>query len=491
MGQLIFNFHWLLAICWTVVFIFLALQFKKFRGQKSLFCVASVLIMLIVLSHILNNIYSGMVSNFFLFSFENIVEISVCTLTIIVILGFFIPQAGREKLRQHEEQTALKKQFYVISKLASIGELTASVAHEINNPLTIIKGHLSAVESFLKSFHDNKDSIEKSVSIMQSATVRVERIVKGLRTYAREDDSSEIVKFDCQAVIKESVSLIDYIYQRSGIKIDVQYIDDGTIIYGNPGKFQQVIFNLLSNAKDALESRSEKKISITISKKRKVLKVRISDNGCGMNEEVLSRIFEKFYTTKEKGRGTGLGMSIITNILSEMKGHIYVKSVTGDGTTFIITLHVEDVAPVKKVQKSYGRDQKLTGTVLIAEDEVAIRELLAMTLKDMGLKVQLAADGEEALQILKSQKVDILITDLQMPKRSGVELIEHMENWNERKIPVIVITGGIISGRTDRELELIQDKTSGMIMKPFEWDVIYSTIRKALIDDKTDKDTND
>jgi signal transduction histidine kinase len=235
------------------------------------------------------------------------------------------------------ENINMQKQVFLAAKLASIGELSAGVAHEINNPLMILLGNIDIVKEFVDNNVKGEEGIKIALERQIESVNRISVIVEGLRTYARTD-SSEVEDFDINDAVERSVNLVQSIYSKSGININMSLNHEIPTILGSYSKFQQVIMNLLSNAKDALEHIHNGIISIRTYSVEKSIFIEVQDNGVGISREAIDKIFDSFYTTKEVGKGTGLGLSISYSIIKSMGGDITVSSSKEEGTTFTVVL---------------------------------------------------------------------------------------------------------------------------------------------------------
>jgi PAS domain S-box-containing protein len=222
-------------------------------------------------------------------------------------------------------------------KMASLGILSAGVAHEINNPLNFISGGIQGIETYLNdNLIDHVENLDPLINAINTGVQRAADIVKSLNRFSRQTDSSD-EECDLHTIINNCLVML-HNQTKDIIKITKQFTDDSFKIKGNEGKLHQVILNILSNAIQALNGKG----TITISTKLngEFIILNISDNGHGIEKEVLSRIFDPFFTTKEPGKGTGLGLAICYQIIQEFKGNIEILSEKGNGTTALITLPV-------------------------------------------------------------------------------------------------------------------------------------------------------
>lgn len=377
----------------------------------------------------------------------------------------------RIKIMQKNQEAA--KQLYHSSKLASLGELAASIGHEINNPLSIIFGTIDMLK------HRRSEEIQpfmSSIDVIAQSCSRIQNLVSGLRTYARLD-SEEITPIDMHEIIEQTLMLTEVIYQKENINIHRIFNARRPHINGNGGKIQQVLMNLLVNARDALKDNNDGEITISTRNEGDDFILSFTDNGPGIGQEVKEKIFESFYTTKPIGKGTGLGLSISKKIISSMNGEISVESEIGEGATFLLKLPISNANLTKKENNNHCDDTfKINETLnrptaLVVDDELGLRSIIVNIIKKMGFETTEAKDGQEALEILKQQKFDYLITDIKMPRIDGLKLIEAVRE-NSYTDKIVVISGGILFN----DQELLESKCDAVIRKPFKSSDIYEAI---------------
>ena len=250
----------------------------------------------------------------------------------------FIDITNRKQVEKEKEQ--MQVELFHASKLATLGTLAAGVAHEINNPLAIIVGAVDIIDGRRGNLQEQE--LLKTTHMIRSAVDRIASIVKGLKTYARKDiEFCEGV--DVHAVINETLLFLRGVYKKDNIEIMAKLEATQFIIFASRGKLQQVMVNLLNNAKDAFENRPGGLIQILTQTRQNHLVIEIKDNGAGIPEDCLPKLFEPFYTTKAPGKGTGLGLSVCQSITESFGGKISVKSKPGAGSTFKITLPLNGV----------------------------------------------------------------------------------------------------------------------------------------------------
>jgi PAS domain S-box-containing protein len=223
------------------------------------------------------------------------------------------------------------------AKLASIGELAAGIGHEVNNPLAIIQGHVMKIRQKMNMGINAPGETISDLDKIDSAIDRIGNIVQGLRSFSRADrESSE--DFDLIILLRESINMLFEIYLQEGITISQDYEAITGIVHGNRGRIQQVLVNLIANAKDATKGKNDRQINVKCWVKGSSIMVSIADNGEGIPESIIDKIFDPFFTTKEVNKGTGIGLSLVHNIMQEHKGSVSVDSQESEGSRFVISL---------------------------------------------------------------------------------------------------------------------------------------------------------
>jgi len=257
---------------------------------------------------------------------------------------FELKDSQKEKLA---ELKAIFSQVVQAGKMASLGQLSAGVAHELNNPIAGILGYTQLILNKLNSPQITSETIEGSVKylkLMEREAKRCQGIISNLLNFSRKS-SEEKVPLDIREVIENTLSMLEYQLNKSNVKISLSFPPEGLKkINGNANQLQQVFTNLIQNALDAMPEggqltiTAENKVDLRFKPPLEYIEIRVSDTGCGIPQENLSKIFDPFFTSKLGKPGTGLGLSISYAIISSHKGLISVESQVGKGTTFIITL---------------------------------------------------------------------------------------------------------------------------------------------------------
>ncbi len=363
------------------------------------------------------------------------------------------------------------------SKLASIGLLAAGVGHEINNPLTIISGQLFLLENYLIHSHRHDDEAKKRFIKINHSIERISNIVKGLKTFSRNDET-ELNQFNMPELIKETMDMLVDIYKKEGVDLTLTIDNKPCLILGSRGRIQQVLVNLISNAKDATLGKSERKIDLQLNSDGEVITISIADNGSGIPNDIKDKIFDPFFTTKEINKGTGIGLSIVNNIIKDHKGKIDLVTELGVGTKFIITLPQSQQSEFHETPEVSTNDKKVIKfkkTILVVDDEPDIRDFLNDVLSDFCENVILAADGLDAVGVLENKKIDLIISDIKMPKLDGFKLLDYTVNhFGEKRPKFLFISGGV--DLTPVQDEMLSKFSHGVIEKPFNLDDIKRTI---------------
>lgn len=385
------------------------------------------------------------------------------------------------------EKKNLESQLIHSSKLASLGILAAGIGHEINNPLTII----SALVEKMKREYPSEEFLAQVAARMSNAIDRIVKIIAGLRTFSKLD-LKDVKIFSVESVIKESVGMMEDIFQSEGVEIRASYEDTEELqIIGNRGRLQQVFMNLLANAMDATKGAPKRNVGIDLRKEGHFVIIDFTDNGCGIPHEYLGKIFDPFFTTKGIHEGTGLGLSIAYSIIQDHNGEISVESLEGKGATFHIRLPIAQVSgneimkPINdKSTKSIlqtGRSE-FCGTVLLVEDEPEILKLLAEQLEHLGLKVVQHLNGEDAFNeyLRDPQKIDIIISDLKMPKVDGLALLDKVRKKNQHHQPKFILTTAGVNINLDQYFDSNKHQFDGFLHKPYTVNEIIKLLQKCI-----------
>jgi PAS domain S-box-containing protein len=387
---------------------------------------------------------------------------------------------AEEALRKSEEQLQQSQ------KLESIGRLAGGIAHDFNNLLTAINGYS---ELTLRELNLD-DPLRRNIEEIKKAGDRAASLTRQLLAFSRKQVLKPKV-LDLNAIILDIEKMLRRLI---GEDIDLRTVIQSRLgkIKADPGQIEQVIMNLAVNARDAMPKGGTLTVEASnvyldsayarghISvKPGEYVMLAVSDNGIGIDEETLQHIFEPFFTTKETGKGTGLGLAMIYGIVKQSGGYIWVYSELGRGTTFKVYLpRVEESGTLIEQPDNAADLRQGTETVLLVEDEDTVRNLSRQVLESCGYMVIEAENGIEALAVCESRenKIDLLVTDVVMPRMGGRELSEKLA----RKYPYIKVL--FTSGYTDDAIVRhgIIDAGTNFIQKPFTLDAFARKVRELL-----------
>ncbi len=391
-----------------------------------------------------------------------------------------------ERQRAEEEMKSLQEQLRQSQKMEAIGRLAGGIAHDFNNLLTIIKGYsqLSLIE--LKEDTPLKGNIEH----IHTATDRAADLVRQLLAFSRRQ-ILEMKVWDLNTILANLNSMLRRLIGED-IELTMILGEDLGRVKTDIGWIEQAIMNLVVNARDAMPSGGK----LTIETENAVLDdayvsrrvgvkpgrfvmLSVSDTGLGMTPEVRERLFEPFFSTKEKDKGTGLGLSTVYGIVKQSDGDIWVYSEPGKGSTFKIYLPRVDEPPEQLREKASG-DELLRGseTILLVEDEEEVQKLAVRVLERQGYRVLSARNGDEALLICEEHKdpIHLMLTDVVMPGMNGQELAERLRPFHP-KMKVLYM-----SGYTDNAIVLHGVLREGVhyIQKPFTVEALARKVREVL-----------
>ena len=380
--------------------------------------------------------------------------------------------------RDLRDRRRLEQQLVQAERLSAVGGLVAGVAHELNNPLTTVLGFS---ELLLRS--DLPGSKARDVHYIHQAAERCKRIVADLLSFARAPKSGRLPE-DFNRLVQRVLALMGYAMRGAGVTVKLSLDPSLHFVALDPHQIQQVLFNLLQNALQAMEhSERARWVEVSTERRDSMVRVRVADNGPGIPPEYLHRVFEPFFSTKDVGQGTGLGLSLAYSTVREHGGTIEARNVPGAGAEFVVELpYVAQAPPREDHPAEEPAALMIAGRrhILVVDDEESVRRLLEVTLSQLGFTVNMAPDGVAALRLLErhTYKYDIVLADVRMPGLGGAELYHHIsEQAPDLARRVIFITGDTISPDTRAFLESTGLPT---VVKPFRAADIQTTIAATL-----------
>ena len=419
----------------------------------------------------------------------------------LLIQGKNIPYKGRtvraveyrdltEKKQADKEKEDLEGKLQQAQKMESIGRLAGGVAHDFNNMLTVILGHVGMALADLESSHPLYSRLEK----IKSAAERSADLTRQLLAFARKQTVSPKV-LDLNQTVASMTSMLKRLI---GEHIDLAWLPGKNVwpVNMDPSQIDQILANLCVNARDAIADVG--KVTIETGNAEfdeafcndhagflpgEYVLLAVSDDGCGIEPEALDNIFEPFFTTKESGKGTGLGLATIYGVVKQNNGFINVDSQPDQGTTFKIYLpqHRDikdcfpDQGPVQPAERGYE-------TILLVEDEPEILEMTTMMLERLGYRVISASTPGEAIYLAKEYngKIDLLVTDVVMPEMNGRDLAKNILHYhpNLKRLFMSGYTANVIAHHG------VLDKGINFIQKPFSEENLGSKVREAIDEDR-------
>lgn len=366
------------------------------------------------------------------------------------------------------ERKELEASLAQAQRMQAVGRLTAGIAHNLNNALSVILPNVAECRELAEP------PLAERLADVEHASLRAAEMVRQLMLFARPQDNATRSSFDLLATARRITDMCRSTFDR---KIQVELVpSEVPQVVGNPGQIEQVLLNVCLNARDALleSNRAQPSLRVEFSVPAKgLVRVSVTDNGAGMTEAVRARMFEPFFTTKAVGRGTGLGLASAYAIVTDHGGTIQGNSRLGDGTRFEIDL---PAAPVAKPAPHVAERAPLPGgteTILLVDDEPTVRQILRRMLERSGFTVIECEDGAQALATLeRGVRPDAMLIDRSMPGLSGEQVIDRIDQLGIR-LPILVLSG-------HSSVELANRNVVAVLTKPITREVFIFEVRRAL-----------
>jgi PAS domain S-box-containing protein len=386
------------------------------------------------------------------------------------------------------EKQALQAQILHGSKLEAMGTLASGIAHDFNNLLTAIHGNATLAKALLSV----ADPAYEEINEIEIACKRASRLTRQLLMFGRRQPT-EPVPINLNTAVNEMLEMLERLIGEN-ITISLSPAPDLWTTYADQGNIEQVIINLVVNARDAMPSGGR----ITIETHNVVLDevnyedtpdaypgkfvcLSVIDTGKGMDETILRRIFEPFFSTKQAGRGTGLGLAVVDTAVKVHGGWIEVQSQVDQGSTFSIYLPADETTTARTEREGEEPIDELQGRgerILFVEDAQNVREFAVRVLRENGYEVTAAADVQSALETLDrvAWQIDLVLTDVVLPDRTGIELaVEVLARENG---PRVLLSSGYTGPRS--QWETIHDRAWPFLQKPYSLHDLLRTIREVL-----------
>jgi len=348
-----------------------------------------------------------------------------------------------------------QEQLMQVEKMAATGQLISGVAHELNNPLTAVIGY-----SQLITTAQTGEKLESYLEKITTEAMRCQRIVQNLLTFAREH-RPETRPLDINDVVRATIELRRYEMRIKDIQVDLQLDRGLPFIQADFHELQQVFMNLITNAEHAMESGGPGTLTVrseVLEGPEPSVRVAFEDTGPGIPDSQRSRIFEPFFTTKEVGQGTGLGLSLSYGIVRSHGGAIYAENRSGGGARFVVEIPCRPVAEAEDAAAEEAAPEALPAPgpkrILVVDDEPTIRDMFHEVLSMTGHRIDLAENGRSALEKIRSEDYDLVITDLKMPEFDGEDLYMTLREQRPDMVGRLMFsTGDVISSNTRSFLE--------------------------------------
>jgi len=396
------------------------------------------------------------------------------------------------------ERHALQEQLRQAQKMDAVGRLAGGIAHDFNNLLTIIRGNTSLAMEGVAAAH----SLHAELTNIEQAAARATDLTRQLLAFSRKQVLIP-QPLDINAIVAQLTRLLDRLLPPS-IKVQLTPSAESGMIKTDRSQLEQVIVNLVSNARDAMPNGGSLVVrtnEFTVGDSAATfvppsdipirpgpyVHLSVTDSGTGMDSDTRAHAFEPFFTTKSVGLGTGLGLSTVYGIVKQSDGYVWIESALGKGTTVHVCFprfegNTRRARPTPTVSPTINSEQ----TILLVEDERGVRELASRVLLRAGYRVLVAADGVEALAIWEDNpaQIDVVVTDIMMPRLGGSELVTRLRG-ERADVPVLFMSGFVRNAAlgdapADRRTKFLQKPFTVPALQHAVSELLHGTVRTPL-----------
>lgn len=364
-------------------------------------------------------------------------------------------------LQDISEEKRFQQQMQRADRLAAVGEMAAGIAHEVNNALTVIFGRTADSDA------RSEEELRSALHEVDGQARRIADIVQGALGFARPH-APKRRPIDLVKVTRQTLDLIRHDVDRQGVRLDVECESDLPPVMADPQQLQQILLNLLGNALQAMASCERRQLSVAVRGVGDRLVISVGDSGPGIPPDIVGRIFDPFFSTKDDGNG--LGLSVSYAIARAHGGELQVESKVGEGTLFSLVLPIQ---PLEAAAAEVGHDFE---RVLLVDDEPDVAEALTTMLRKEGIAVSQASNGEQALSLLDSGDWDAVFLDVRLPGMSGPEIYDELARRRpDLASRVVFVTGGLWRSNSRLRQEL---PPQPILPKPCTQDQMREVLRR-------------
>jgi PAS domain S-box-containing protein len=377
--------------------------------------------------------------------------------------------------RAEQDRQRRRDTLHQRDKLASMATLLADVAHELNNPLTVIIAGSTLLRDATRD-----ENVRRRAELLEQAAERCALTIRNFLALVRQYPATR-EEVALERIVKETLALVAYQLEVDEVTVDLELPREAPPVWADPHQLHQVLLNLVTNARHALRATPPpRRLSISLrhdAEARRVV-LEVADSGPGVPPELRSFVFRPFFTTKSPEEGTGLGLALCHDIVAAHGGTIRVDSAAGGGALFVVELPLDRPEELAVPSPPAAAHPARQGHVLVVDDDLELVNVLAAALRAVGHEVQIAANGVEALAALDRATFDVILTDMRMPKLDGPGLYREIQQRHPDLVDRVVFVTGDILGR---ETAAFLERTRAVhLTKPFDIKQVRRIVAEVL-----------